>query len=323
MQFGGGLFIELKINASFLFFVLGSLYMNLYSFFQDFNPSKFLVHVFLSLFSISFALKLDGTITASYWLVFAPLWIWKAISIIGCVLGCVAWTQSVSMASAAGHSLSRELVVQFRAMLLSTSLNLLLLAFEILLCYNLEATPQNKVLWVVVISPLIILSITCIGIGIWAIRNGRSFDFEIFCSVNVLEFIFIALKLDGFIDWSWIIVFIPLWSVMAMFGIAIIYLLLLICILSRSMDTPSQRYQHQLCMAFGHLALMPPLLIFEICIALKLDDRMDISYTSAVVPLIMAFFILILMSFRSRGWNICKFLFPNFIFFFFKFQLIF
>lgn len=28
---------------------------------------------------------------------------------------------------------------------------------------------------------------------------------EFFCSVNILQFIFIALRLDKYIDWSWVV----------------------------------------------------------------------------------------------------------------------
>ena len=28
---------------------------------------------------------------------------------------------------------------------------------------------------------------------------------ELFCSVNILQFIFLALRLDGFIVWSWVV----------------------------------------------------------------------------------------------------------------------
>jgi len=31
------------------------------------------------------------------------------------------------------------------------------------------------------------------------------FQLELFCSVNILQFIFLALRLDNVIDWSWVV----------------------------------------------------------------------------------------------------------------------
>lgn len=42
------------------------------------------------------------------------------------------------------------------------------------------------------------------------------FQLELFCAVNILQFIFLALKLDGFINWSWEVVFVPLWILMCL-----------------------------------------------------------------------------------------------------------
>ena len=48
--------------------------------FQDFNASKFVVFSSLLVFSILYALKLDGILEGwSWWSVFAPLWAWKCI----------------------------------------------------------------------------------------------------------------------------------------------------------------------------------------------------------------------------------------------------
>ena len=48
-----------------------------------------------------------------------------------------------------------------------------------------------------VFVPLVFVSIISIAICIWSVRHDRSFELELFCAVNVLQFIFLALKLDG------------------------------------------------------------------------------------------------------------------------------
>lgn len=65
--------------------------MNLRRLFQDFNPSKFLLFFTLFIFSILLALRLDGTITWSYWAVFTPIWIWKIMVLSGAFTGIYIW----------------------------------------------------------------------------------------------------------------------------------------------------------------------------------------------------------------------------------------
>ena len=53
--------------------------VNFRSLFQDFNASKFVVFTSLLIFSLLYALKLDGVLNWSWWSVFIPIWIWKGI----------------------------------------------------------------------------------------------------------------------------------------------------------------------------------------------------------------------------------------------------
>ena len=53
--------------------------------------SKFLVYGCLLLFTILLALRVDGTITGSYWAVFIPLWIWKFMVFCGAIVGSYMW----------------------------------------------------------------------------------------------------------------------------------------------------------------------------------------------------------------------------------------
>ena len=69
-------------------------------------------------------------------------------------------------------------------------------------------------MWILVFVPLVFVSMISIAICVWAVRHDRSFELELFCSVNILQFVFLALKLDGIIPWSWEITFIPLWIVL-------------------------------------------------------------------------------------------------------------
>ena len=80
--------------------------MNLQTLLQDFNPGyispfliislnyiisslfrKFVVYVSLLVFVGLFSLRLDGVILASFWAIFAPLWLWKlTVQLLICIL---------------------------------------------------------------------------------------------------------------------------------------------------------------------------------------------------------------------------------------------
>jgi hypothetical protein len=45
-------------------------------------------------FTALFAMRLDGDIKWSYWLVFSPLWIWKLLVFIGGFVGSIVWIKS-------------------------------------------------------------------------------------------------------------------------------------------------------------------------------------------------------------------------------------
>lgn len=128
--------------------------------------------------------------------------------------------------------LEGEAYIHYKSMLISLALHLILLMFELLVCDKLES---SRHLWILVFIPLIFISIVSIAVCIWAVKHDRSFEvldivfiihtlatvslyfqLELFCAVNVLQFIFLALRLDRFILWSWEVVFVPLWIVMCL-----------------------------------------------------------------------------------------------------------
>lgn len=102
---------------------------------------------------------------------------------------------------------------QFKAMLISLSLHLILLMFELLACDRLTS---RRHLWVLVFIPLIFGSVASVGACVWAVKHDRSFELELFLAVNALQFVSLPLKLDGFVDWSWEVVFVPMWIVICL-----------------------------------------------------------------------------------------------------------
>lgn len=103
--------------------------------------------------------------------------------------------------------------IQFKAMLISLSLHITLLMFEILICDHLTT---RRHLWITVFLPLIFGSIASIRACVWSVKHDRNFELELFLAVNTLQFITLPLKLDNLVNWSWEIVFIPMWIVVCL-----------------------------------------------------------------------------------------------------------
>lgn len=103
--------------------------------------------------------------------------------------------------------------IQFKAMLISLSLHMILLMFEILLCDNLSS---GRHLWIIVFIPLIFGSIASIRACVWSVKHDRSFELELFLAVNALQFVALPLKLDNFVNWNWEVVFVPMWIVVCL-----------------------------------------------------------------------------------------------------------
>ncbi|CAH0549037.1 unnamed protein product [Brassicogethes aeneus] len=268
--------------------------MNLHTIFQDFNPSKFVVHTCLFIFTALFALRLDNRVTWSYWTVFTPIWVWKVLVITGATVGSYVWWRYPHF------RLEGEAYIHYKSMLISLALHLILLMFELLVCDKLES---SRHLWTLVFIPLIFISIVSIAISIWAVKHDRSFELELFCAVNVLQFIFLALRLDGFITWSWEVVFVPLWIVMCLSLVGVLYTIIFAAILFRTPEVNAQQRRSSFQSAVGYTFLVIPILIFQVLLANKLDDDIKMSYIAVVSPLFISFFTLILMSFSAKGGN--------------------
>ncbi|XP_023230209.1 transmembrane protein 185A-like [Centruroides sculpturatus] len=268
--------------------------MNLQSLFQDFNPSKFLVYSCLLIFTLLFALRLDGAISWSYWAIFLPLWIWKAFVISGASTGSYIWWQHPQ------YRIEGEGYVHYKAMLISLALQLLLLMFELLVCDKLE---NSRHLWILVFIPLIFISVVSVAVCIWAVKHDRSFEMELFCSVNILQFIFLALRLDDFIVWNWVVVFVPLWIVMCLAVIGVLYAIIFASILLRTPEVGPEQRRTSIHSAISYSMIVVPLLIFLVLLSNKLDRGSSLSYTATCIPLFFTFVVLILLSFGSKGGN--------------------
>ncbi|XP_065201667.1 transmembrane protein 185B [Planococcus citri] len=268
--------------------------MNVQTLFQNFNPSKFIIHTSLMVFTIFFSLRLDGTILWSYWAVFSPIWFWKFMVIFGAAVGSYVWWRYPHF------RLEGEAYIHYKAMLITLALHLILLMFELLACDKLQS---GRHLWILVFIPLIFISVVSIAVCVWAVKHDRSFELELFCSVNMLQFIFLALRLDKFTTWSWEVVFVPLWIVMCLSLVSVLYTIIFAGILIKTPEVNSRQRRTSFNAALGYTLLVVPILVFQVLLTNKLDEDISMSFFGVCSPLLISFTTLIIMSFNSKGGN--------------------
>lgn len=269
--------------------------INVHSFLQDFNPSKFIVYSSVLIFSILFSLRLDNRITFSWWLVFLPLWIWKSIAMLGALVGLFIWIKKPE------YRVSNSSYVHFKSMLISVALQILLLMFEILACDKLETRRHT---WTLVFVPLLFISLLSISVCTWSVKNGRGIELEFFASINILQIILFALKLDNFLSWSWLVIFIPSWILLCFAIVVMLYAMVFAIAVLRSPDFGSEHRRASLHSASSSSMVFLPLLIFIILLTSKLDSPPNVmtpSYFLTFTPLFITLIILIRLSFGSKS----------------------
>ncbi|MEE6496816.1 hypothetical protein FKM82_002492 [Ascaphus truei] len=155
-----------------------------------------------------------------------------------------------------------ETCVEFKAMLIAVGIHLLLLMFEVLVCDRIER--ENHYFWLLVFMPLFFVSPVSVAACVWGFRHDRSLELEILCSVNILQFIFIALRLDGIIKWPWLVVCVPLWILMSFLCLVVLYYIVWSVLFLRSMDVIAEQRRTHITMAVSWMAIVVPLLTFEV-----------------------------------------------------------
>ncbi|XP_006883674.1 PREDICTED: transmembrane protein 185B-like [Elephantulus edwardii] len=262
--------------------------------FENFNPSKFFTYACLLLFSILLPLRLDGVIQWTYWAVFAPLWLWKFMVILGASVGVSIW------ASNPQYHAEREACVELKAMLISVGIHLLLFVFEILVCDSIE-TGEHA--WMLVFIPLFFMFPVSVVACVWGFRHDRSVELEILCSVNILQFIFIALRLDKIIHWQWQVVLVPLWVFMSIFCLIILCYIIWSLLHPWTPNVASGQQRASLSEAMMWITIYVPFLTFEVLLVHRVDDLNAFSYKTIFVPLWLSLLTLMIMACWQKGGN--------------------
>ncbi|CAI2352038.1 unnamed protein product [Caenorhabditis sp. 36 PRJEB53466] len=272
-------------------------------FFRSFNASKVILCACLLVFIALFTLRLDGKVDFSYAFVFAPLWACNLLVFVGAIVGTCSFC---SNPPSRNEILMR---VDFTAMLITAAEHIFLCTFVTLAFIKLEfdylVDPSLPLPWTIVFCPLFSLSILSIGIAVWSLRHDKPFEFEFFYAINIVQLVFIAFKLDKQVDWTWAVVFIPLWVVLSLAAVGVLYALVLSVVLIRSRHfIPAHRRQH-VYSAILHTFFVIPALVCLVLLTGKLDSmnwtsekgpHSEYSYTLALAPLQVSFFFMAIMS---------------------------
>ncbi|XP_061033949.1 transmembrane protein 185A isoform X2 [Eubalaena glacialis] len=131
----------------------------------------------------------------------------------------------------------------------------------------------------------------------------RRLQLEILCSVNILQFIFIALRLDKIIHWPWLVVCVPLWILMSFLCLVVLYYIVWSVLFLRSMDVIAEQRRTHITMALSWMTIVVPLLTFEILLVHKLDGHNAFSCIPIFVPLWLSLITLMATTFGQKGGN--------------------
>lgn len=278
--------------------------------FKGFNVCKFVTYLCLLFFVLLLSLKLDNKVKVSYVVVFLPIWTYNFMVFTGALVGVISFLIRPPSQN------DIALRVDFTAMQLTAVEHSFLFLFTLLTYCKLELSnvfrDSLELHWIVVFSPLFTLSVASIGLVIWAIRRDKSFEFELFFAVNIVQLFFLAFKLDDLVDWSWAVVFIPLWVVLSLSAVGVIYALVLSIVLARSRHfVPSHRRRH-VTSALFHACLVVPALICMVLLTGKLDasewsdhdPKSGMPFTVVFSPLLVSLLCLMLMSCVHGGGNV-------------------
>lgn len=82
--------------------------------------------------------------------------------------------------------------------------------------------------------------------------------------MNMLQFIFLSLRLDGFTSWSWEVVFVPLWIVLCLSLVGVLYTIIFAGILLRTPQVNAEQRRSWFNSALAYTFLVVPILVFQV-----------------------------------------------------------
>uniref|UniRef100_A0A0N5B3B1 Uncharacterized protein n=1 Tax=Strongyloides papillosus TaxID=174720 RepID=A0A0N5B3B1_STREA len=283
---------------------------------QHCNASKVMLYLLMCFFLMILALHLDGSVQLSYFLLFLPLFTFEIFVFMNFLASTSLYFITFPTASEAVFK------KDFILMLLNTIEHTFIALFEIMLYFRLHRLPEtiDKNIWLNTFLPLILLGFVSVLVMLWSFQNNKSIEAESFYAVNFTQILLIAFKLNGNINWSWMMIFIPSWILLCATLIIILYFLVSSIYLYYSRSDQNNNFRKDFFYsAICNIFITIPIFVFLLLLTAKLDHSSfygilnveKISYRIAFTPLLISLCYLTFCALGPNGNLFWWFSFPK------------
>uniref|UniRef100_A0A0K0E5Y0 Uncharacterized protein n=1 Tax=Strongyloides stercoralis TaxID=6248 RepID=A0A0K0E5Y0_STRER len=283
---------------------------------QNCNVSKVMLYLLICFFLITLALHLDGTIQLSYFLIFLPLFTFEIFVFMNFLASTSLYF--ITFPTASETVFKKDFIL----MLLNTIEHTFIALFEIMLYFRLHRLPEStdKNIWLITFIPLVLLGFVSILVMLWSFQNNKSIEAELFYTINFSQMILIACKLNGNINWSWMMIFIPSWILLFATIVIILYFLISSIYLYYNQNNQNNNFRKDfLYSTVCNIFITIPIFIFLLLLTIKLDNSSfygifnvnKISYRIIFTPLLISLCYLTFSALGANGKLFWWFSFPN------------
>lgn len=227
-------------------------------------------------------LRINDYIHVNAWFLFMPFWLWNILVFGGSLILFLFKSLNLTKLS-----------------LFYYLCQISILTFQIFLCIKLE---KNALNWYVVFIPIYCLCVLGFLTFTKAFCELTVYDCEKFLALNLPCVILIALRLDNYINWTWVVVLIPFWIIMGFLIVLLLFLVCMLCGLSRF----TQKDLHDIVSMIGCTSIAFTFLIFVVLLICRLDNIKLFTYNEIFLPLFICVFFLMIMTI-STNWLVSKF----------------
>ncbi|CAH8448549.1 unnamed protein product [Schistosoma turkestanicum] len=253
---------------------------------QNYLQNAVMQKTFFLLMSLTFLilclLHINSYICVNAWLMFTPFWLWNILVFLGSLI--LLLLNSLKLTK---FSLFYYLC------------QILLFTFQIILCIKLE---KNILDWCVVFIPIYCLCLLGFLTFTKQFCELTVHDCEKFLALNLPCVILIALRLDNYINWTWVTVLIPFWIIIGFLIVLLLFLVCMLCGLSRF----TQKDLHDIISTTGYTLIASIFLIFVVLLVCRLDNIKLFTYNEIFLPLIICVIFMLILTILTN-WLVHKF----------------
>ncbi|TPP65044.1 hypothetical protein FGIG_04126 [Fasciola gigantica] len=252
---------------------------------DQWNLSRIPLLICISTTSTLSCLNKDLKLRYDTWTSMIPMWLWFAYDMISTLQECKTFIirESIVVPNSRSNYWAKS-ILAFG--------HLLALCFCILMCVKIE---QDNLMYTHAFIPLFLFCIVHF-VSFYAFRNVRQPQIDDLVAVNIITFLLISLRLDGNILISWTVVFIPLWIIIILLFVILLYgcILVIDSLFTKNAD-PSVTLLRQ--STVGYTISLLCFLIFMILLTQALENHMVIPMSYVNLPLLACLITIIMVDF--------------------------